>query len=84
MRFERFLDQLPMERRAHVVYSVSPTALGPTIQFQPYVIQGCRNIDFSFYMKHVEEILLIFPVVVYICTMKKQGIHSKEGMSTQQ
>lgn len=71
-----------MKTRAHVVYSVSHTALGPIIQFQPDVIQGCRNINFSFYMKNVEEIFLIFPVVVYTCTIKKQGIKSKEGMST--
>lgn len=73
--FERCLDQLPRETRAPAVYSVSPTALGPIIQFQPYVMQGCRNTNFCFYMKKVEEILLILPVVVYTCTLKKQGIH---------
>lgn len=71
-----------MKTRAHVFYSVSPTVLGPIIQFQPYVIQGCRNTNFLFYMKNVEEILLIFPVVVIICTIKKQGSNLKDGMST--
>lgn len=74
---ERFLDQLPKKTRAHVVYSIPPTALGPIIQFQLYVIQRCRNINSFFYMKNVEEILLIFPVVTYTCTIKKQGFTQK-------
>lgn len=61
-----------MKTRAHIVYSVSPTALGSIIQFHPYVIQGCINTNFSFHMRNVEEILLIFPVVFYTCTIKNK------------
>lgn len=61
-----------------MLFIVSPTALGPIIQFQPYVVQGCSNINFSFYMKNLEEILLIFSVVAYTCTIKNKESNQKK------